>query len=301
MYTEPFMTMENNEILDIGELKQDEAVSQMITLFEGDEKFETLQDFEAGNPASIWHYFRKAISLSCIGFPDKDERVVNLFRIVRKIAIEIKENSPGSLYEFILEAGGYNRQESMNSSSFVGGWPEREQFVWHMLLWFLPQGAAITTAVERRLNLLCTNNPRLPFDKAMSEMLRPKKPAAPADAIESKDGADDILTTEGRKNREKLISALKQIKKGLKNKADYLAIELALNAMNLIQRSTKHTPFIRALTSWGIITDEDKITANRLRVKLSQTGIGASIKYEDWVQKYPRIVTIREELLALMK
>ena len=250
---------------EIAQLKKNKKIADLLTLFREKGEIQKLSDFELDNPGCIWHYFYH-VSLD-LGFRKKG--MSQLLSDVREIAIQIMDNPPKNIYNIIRRAGMYESSKPR----YKDGNPEREQHVWHMLLWFFAESkSGIIDAIVWRMVRLCSTSEEglLPYHDEMKRQLTEQEPI-PVEEQEEQlpPEVKRILSLKGQENAKKLHTAIKQIE--YKKKVDYLFLELVLTNSKYIYAHDEHTAFIEALEAWGIITGP-KPTRNDLTVKLNQLG-----------------------------
>ena len=258
---------------EIAQLKKNEEIADLLTLFREKGEIQKLADFELDNPRCIWHYFCH-VSLD-LGFPPGTIDI--LLNDVREIAIRIMDNPPNSVYSIVMLAGMYNPK----LTGYKGGHPEREQHVWHMLLWFFAESESdIINAIVRRFVDLCNETKLLGYHERMIERLNRQGLISEE---ELKVDVKEILTDYGKENAPFIKRRLKSIAAEIgDNKVDYLFVELALYALNYINEERKHKSFIKALEAWGIIKP-GFIKDNNLSNKLSRDLHNKTIReIDDW-------------------
>lgn len=246
----------------IAQLSKRPVVHNMLNLFEKKNTFESLADFEADSEQSIWHYFKKAIHLSRRSYEATPECILGLFQDVREIALMIRNDrwSASQEHSVVIKAGRYDYN---SASEYVGGFPEREQFVWHMLLWFLPEKSDWAEIAEHRIDVVSDRmKARLRFDEKMEEKLEEEilKKAEQEDekpAELRKEVPDIFVPKVGGKpvDFDKLHEAIVEMCSQVPDKAHYFLIELVLYQNSYIARFDRHKEFVEALEKWGIVEE----------------------------------------------
>lgn len=244
----------------IAQLSKRPVVHNMLNLFEKKNTFESLADFEADSEQSIWLYFKKAIHLSRRSYEATPECILGLFQDVREIALMIRNDrwSASQEHSVVIKAGRYDYN---SASEYVGGFPEREQFVWHMLLWFLPEKSDWAEIAEHRIDVVSDRmKARLRFDEKMEEKLEEEilKKAEQEDKIPAelpKEVLDIFVPKVGGKlvDFDKLREAIVEMCSQVPDKAHYFLIELVLSQNSYIASFDSHTEFIKALEEWEIV------------------------------------------------
>lgn len=272
----------------IAQLSKRPVVHNMLNLFEKKNTFESLADFEADSEQSIWHYFKKAIHLSRRSYEATPECILGLFQDVREIALMIRNDrwSASQEHSVVIKAGRYDYN---SASEYVGGFPEREQFVWHMLLWFLPEKSDWAEIAEHRIDVVSDRmKARLRFDEKMEEKLEEEilKKAEQEDEKPAEDSEEvpgifvqeiDKKTVDFHKLREAIVEMRNQVP----DKAHYFLIELVLYQNSYIARFDRHKEFVEALEEWNIV-DKGYLKHGDLAQKKSQFE---DYNYLNWTNK----------------
>lgn len=259
-------------------LKKNKKIASLLTLFREKEEIQNLTDFEIDNPKYIWYYFYH-VSLE-LGFPPG---IINmLLNDVREIVIQIMDNPPNNIYNIIMRAGKYNPE----LIGYEGGYPEREQHVWHMLLWFFAESESdIIDAIVDRFIDLCNKTKLLGYHERMVKRInrhgfnsiKEWKEQLPL-IIE------EVFTKNGKKNIFFIKECLKKIADEKMLKSDYLFVELALYNLGYIKEMRRHMSFIKVLETWKI-TKPGFIKETNLAEKLSTT-LNGDITGKTWKKKY---------------
>lgn len=299
----------------IAQLSKRPVVHNMLNLFEKKNTFESLADFEADSEQSIWHYFKKAIHLSRRSYEATPECILGLFQDVREIALMIRNDrwSASQEHLVVIKAGRYDYN---SASEYVGGFPEREQFVWHMLLWFLPEKSDWAEIAEHRIDVVSDRmKARLRFDEKMEEKLEEEilKKAEQEDeklAELPKEVPDIFVPKVGGKRvdfdklHEAIVEMCSQVpqKNQLPMKAHFFLIEVGLYLNNYIRSFDSHTEFIEVLEKWGIV-EKGYLKPGDLAQKKNQLGLG-DYNYLTWKNKldnHPLYVKLQQTLLEKMR
>jgi len=259
-------------------LKKNKKIASLLTLFREKEEIQKLTDFEIDNPKCIWYYFYH-VSLE-LGFPP--ETINMLLNDVREIVIQIMDNPPNNIYNIIMCAGKYNPE----LIGYEGGYPEREQHVWHMLLWFFAESENdIIDAIVDRFIDLCNKTKLLGYHERMVKRInkhglnsiKEQKEQLPSDI-------EKIFTQSGKKNIFFIKKCLKEIADEKIFKSDYLFVELALYNLGYIKEMCRHTSFLKVLETWGII-EPGFVKQTHLSGKLCD-NLGGDITCKTWKKKY---------------
>lgn len=279
----------------IAQLSKYPVVHNMLNLFEKKNTFESLADFEADSEQSIWHYFKKAIHLSRRSYEATPECILGLFQDVREIALMIRNDrwSASQEHSVVIKAGRYDYN---SASEYGGGFPEREQFVWHMLLWFLPEKSDWAEIAEHRIDVVSDRmKARLPFVEVMERKLEEDilKKAEQEDEVPAelpKEVQGIFVPKVGGKlvDFDKLHEAIVEMRNQLpKNKsqhpmkAHFFLIELVLSQNSYIASFDSHTEFVKALEEWNIV-DKGYLKHGDLAQKKSQFE---DYNYLNWTRK----------------
>ena len=272
----------------IAQLSKRPVVHNMLNLFEKKNTFESLADFEADSEQSIWHYFKKAIHLSRRSYEATPECILGLFQDVREIALMIRNDrwSASQEHSVVIKAGRYDYN---SASEYVGGFPEREQFVWHMLLWFLPEKSDWAEIAEHRIDVVSDRmKARLRFDEKMEEKLEEEilKKAEQEDEKPAEDSKEvpGIFVQEIDKKTvdfHKLHEAIVEMRNQLPMKAHFFLIELVLSKNSYIASFDSHKEFVEALEEWNIV-DKGYLKHGDLAQKKSQFE---DYNYLNWTNK----------------
>lgn len=259
-------------------LKKNKKIASLLTLFREKEEIQKLTDFEIDNPKCIWYYFYH-VSLE-LGFPPGTINM--LLNDVREIVIQIMDNPPNNIYNIIMRAGKYDSE----LIGYEGGYPEREQHVWHMLLWFFAEiESDIIDAIVDRFIDLCNKTKLLGYHKRMVKRInrhglnsiKDLKEQLPLDV-------ERIFTEKGKKHIFFIKKCLKEIADEKILKSDYLFVELALYNLGYIREIYKHKSFIRVLETWEIIKP-GFVKETNLSSKLCD-NLGGDITRKTWKKKY---------------
>lgn len=259
-------------------LKKNKKIANLLTLFREKEEIQKLTDFEIDNPKCIWYYFYH-VSLE-LGFPPGTINM--LLNDVREIVIQIMGNPPNNIYNIIMRAGKYDPE----LIGYEGGYPEREQHVWHMLLWFFAESESdIIDAIVDRFIDLCNKTKLLGYHERMVKRInrhglnsiKELKGQLPLDV-------ERIFTNKGKKHIFFIKKCLKEIADEKILKSDYLFVELALYNLGYIREIYKHKSFIRVLETWEIIKP-GFVKETNLSSKLCD-NLGGDITRKTWKKKY---------------
>ena len=273
---------------DIAQLKKNEEIANLLTLFKDKGEMQTLDDFEVDNPGCIWHYFYR-VSRE-LGFPPNTMN--RLFSDVRDIAIQIMDNPPNDIYNIIMRVGKYDPE----LTGYEGGYPKREQHAWHMLLWFFAESkSGIIDAIVRRMVRLCSTSEEglLPYHDEMKIRLTEQEPI-PVEEQEEQlpPEVEKILSLKGQENATFIKKRLECMAPDIKFKSDYLFVELVLDHLGYIKEECEHTSFIKALEAWRII-EKGYIKANNLTNKFSR-DLHSDVTRKLWddksIRKFDRFV-----------
>lgn len=257
-------------------LKKNKKIDSLFTLFREKEEIQKLTDFEIDNPKCIWHYFYH-VSLE-LGFPPGTINI--LLNDVREIVIQIMDNPPNNIYNIIMRAGKYDPE----LIGYEGGYPEREQHILHMLLWFFAESENdIIDAIENRFIDLCNKTKLLGYHERIIKRLNRHG----LNSIKEQKGqlpSDNIFTQKGKKNIFFIKRCLKEIADEKIFKSDYLFVELALYDLGYIKEICRHTSFLKVLETWEII-EPGFVKQTHLSGKLCD-NLGGDITCKTWKKKY---------------
>lgn len=250
----------------IARLKQSEKIRSKVKLFREKASLESLDDFGADTPESIWYYFRQAIDETHIHYMNNAANILRMFNDVRNMVIELERRGDANLernYELDCQAAATKYDK--DTSQPTGGNPERAQFVWHMILWFLPESNRWAERAETNIENWAEKIGRLKFDKAMEAKLGKELPKDNMEeGLAYKSLPEKVQALLKNQNADqnyynRLREAIMEMRASASKKSDLYLIELVLSKCGYINTGAEHTLFIEALEAWKSETDDNAI------------------------------------------